>query len=230
MGRRRTTLQRSNLEIFAGLPDEIDVEFLRRDGDGESLAALTRLLSDAELNRLETFRSERRQNTFVLGRAAARLLLSERLDVEPREIELEVAEDGAVDVVGHELHLSISHTDDAALAAVSPSAVGIDIEPIRQRIADLYTYVLHPDEHQMLDGEEDVNALTLRAWVVKESVLKATRTGLRRSPKELRLTYESEASGVARFIDGQEWRFLCVERGGFVSAVAFPLIDVPDRS
>jgi len=205
------------------LPDEIDVEFLHREHDTDSLAELTRLLSDVELERLETFRSARRRDTFVLGRAAARLLLAGRLDVEPNSIDLAVADDGAVEVVGHELHLSISHTDDAALAAVSPRPVGIDIEPIRQRVADLYTYVLHADEHPMLEGAEDVNGLTLRAWVVKESVLKATRTGLRRSPKELRLAYDSEKSGIARFIEGQAWQFLCAEREGFVSSIAFPL-------
>jgi phosphopantetheinyl transferase len=108
------------------------------------------------------------------------------------------------------------------LAAVSPRAIGIDIEPIRQRVADLYTYVLHPEEHGLLEGAEDVNSLTLRAWVVKESVLKATRVGLRRSPKDVRLTYEAGGSGVARLPEGDAWQFQYVERDGFVLAIAFP--------
>jgi 4'-phosphopantetheinyl transferase len=208
-------------DAFAGLPDEIDVEFLRPEYG--AVAELTQLLSDAELERAASFGSERRRNTFTLGRAAARLLLARRLGVEPRSIGLAVAEDGAVDVLGHPLHLSISHTEEAAVAAVSPRPIGIDIEPIRQRVADLYTYVLHPEEHGLLKGVEDVNGLTLRAWVVKESVLKATRVGLRRSPKDVRLAYDVDGSGVARLPEGDAWQFLYVEREGFVSSIAFPL-------
>jgi len=213
------------IESFGELPAGIDAELVRAD----ELALLERdadgYLTTAELERRAGFRSDRRRRTFTLGRVAARSLLSRRLGRSPSQIELVVAADGAVDVGGCGLHLSISHTDEAALAVVSETPVGVDIEPLRQRVDDLFAYVLHPDEYPTLHDADDPNSVALRAWVVKESVLKGMRLGLRHSPKDIRLTFESSGSGRARLSDGVEWRFRQVERDGLVAALAYGRVD-----
>jgi phosphopantetheinyl transferase len=135
-------------------------------------------------------------------------------------VPLIVAQDGAVDVDGFDLHLSISHTDEGAIAVVSPRPVGVDLEPIDRQIADLHSYILTDEEYTRLPDGPIGDLPVLQSWVAKESVLKGMRTGLRTSPKELVLTFDG-FGGRAFHRDGAVWRFVLVESGGFVASVAY---------
>lgn len=202
------------------LPPDITFRHLRFDP--EHLEAWEALLSAAEVERLQGFAQQKRRQEFVLGRAAARILLSERLDVVPGEVLLEVAESGAVDVVGSDLHISIAHSGDHAVAAAAPRYVGVDIEAIVPRHAELHRYMLHPEEYGL------VNALPLETershilcWTLKESVLKAMRMGLRYSPRKLRLNIDMERT--AAFVDaenGQRWEVYFEQWDEYYVAVA----------
>lgn len=176
----------------AGLPGAADLPTrfaLRRVRyDAAHDAAWRRLLSDEEHARLEQFAIRARQQEFVAGRAAARLLLAERLGCLPVDVPLRVATDGGVDVEGTPWHLSISHSGLEAVAAVALGPLGVDLERVQPRPDRVWRFVMGPEERAALKklpiGAD--TAFTL-AWALKESVLKARRTGLRMAPRKLRL-------------------------------------------
>ena len=202
------------------LPVDVTIRYLHsEDGDRDSMRSL---LSVEELQRVGTFADPKRRREFVLGRAAARLLLSERLGVAPAEVVLKVAESGVVEVAGGGLYLSISHSGDWAVAAASPRRIGMDIERIAPRLSELEQYMLHPDEPSLTDllplDKEWANIL---CWTLKEATLKAMHRGLGYSPKKLRLDVDFEAGrATVRDADGRFWEAWFEERDGYYAAVS----------
>ena len=175
-------------------------------------------LSTEEIHCLQSFGSEKRRREFILGRAAARQLTGQCLDRAPAEVPLAVADDGAVDVLGQDLHLSIAHSGPHAVAALAPLPVGVDLEAVVERDRSLIRFLLHPDERDRvmhLFPYETAPTVVL-LWALKESVLKARRSGFRLSPKKLRLDLEDvdgslsspPASGrvTIRVEGGTTWR------------------------
>jgi 4'-phosphopantetheinyl transferase len=166
-------------------------------------------LSDEERARLDGYGVEKRRREFLLGRVAARQLLSDVLGAAPAEVPLAVAEDGAVEVGGEGAwRVSISHTGEEAVAAVAEQPVGVDLERIRKRPERLHRFLLAEEERSLLKrlprpttGE----AFTL-CWALKEAVLKAQRCGLRRSPKTLRIAALNAEAGTARLVARERGR------------------------
>ncbi|HEX8387267.1 MAG TPA: 4'-phosphopantetheinyl transferase superfamily protein, partial [Rubricoccaceae bacterium] len=143
---------------------------------------------------------------------------------EPAAVPLSVGPDGAPVVPGR--HVSIAHTGrgsgTVAVAAVSAGPVGVDLERVGPRRADLWRRVLSPSEHGVLDafgGPTDSTQTLL--WALKEAVLKGQRTGLRAGARSVtlgvpdgtgphrgRLRAVSEQSGaweVAYALHGEAW-------------------------
>lgn len=202
------------------LPSDITFRHLRFDP--EHLETWEALLSEAEEERLQGFTQQKRRQEFVLGRAAARMLLAERLDIVPKDVLLEVAESGAVDVVGTDLHISIAHSGDHAVAAAAPRYVGVDIEAIVTRHAELHRYILHPDEYEVVDALPlDSDRAQILCWTLKESVLKAMRVGLRYSPRKLRLHIDMARTAARIDADnGQQWEAYFEQWDDYYVAVA----------
>lgn len=203
------------------LPEGVELEFVFPVADDPECRAYDHFLSGPERIRRDGFKSARRRATFAMGRVAARRLLARRLGCLPPDVPLHVADDGAVEVVGTSVFLSISHTDEGAVAVVGPMPVGIDVEPSHRRIGDLSEYVLNPAERDAMVAESDPDGFVLRSWVAKESVLKGLRSGLRVSPGRVTLRFEGNR-GVARRDDGVDWRFALGEHRGLIVAVAYP--------
>jgi len=175
-------------------------------------------LSTEEHRCLQSFGSEKRRREFMVGRAAARQLIGHCLDLAPSEVSLAVADDGAVDVRGGDLHLSIAHSGPHAVAVAAPHPVGVDLEAVVERDRSLIRFLLHPDERErvmQLFPYDTVPTIVL-LWTLKESVLKARRSGFRLSPKKLRLDLDDvdgslsspPASGrvTIRVEGGTSWR------------------------
>ncbi|MEM8557694.1 MAG: 4'-phosphopantetheinyl transferase, partial [Bacteroidota bacterium] len=113
------------------------------------------MITEAEAARHASFGHPTRRVLFALGRTAARTLLAERLGVDPLDVPLVVADDGAPEVAGHPVEVSLSHTltpDETpiALAAVGDVPLGVDIEALKPRRPDLYRFLLHPEEYRLL--------------------------------------------------------------------------------
>lgn len=203
------------------LPDDVTLRVLRLDAeDPVPLEALT----DAERARLAAFGSARRRRAFALGRAAVRGLLGEVLGVPPRAVPLAVAADGALETASG-LYVSLAHTEvggaTLAAAAVAPRPVGVDVEALRPRRPDLHRVLLAPEDLGLLDAFDDLDRAHITLWALKEAVLKAERTGLRCSPRRVRLALAG-AGGTAH-VDGRtaRWHLRYAEHDGAVLAAAF---------
>lgn len=203
------------------LPSDITFRHLRFDPD--HLAGWRAMLSDEEEERVRGFTQEKRIREFILGRAAARLLLSERLGIHPGVVPLEVAESGAVTVAESPVSVSIAHSGDHAVAAAASRGVGVDIESIAPRHASLHRYLLHPDEHDLLDSVPlDPDRAQILVWTLKEATLKAMGTGLRFSPKKLRLHVDFAAErAVVEVEGGGRWSACFEQWDNYYVALAF---------
>lgn len=199
-----------------------DVTFRHLRFDPEHLELWEGLLSAEEAERLAGFTGPKRRQEFILGRAAARLLLSERLDIDPGDVPLEVADSGAIDVIGADLHVSIAHSGDHAVAAASSRMLGVDIESIVPRHTELHRFLLHPEEYDLLETIPlDHDRSQILCWTLKEATLKAMRTGLRFSPKKLRLEIDvSGETGIAHVTEGGHWTLFFEEWDEYYVAVA----------
>lgn len=181
-------------------------------------------LSNEERNCLQDFGSERRRRAFLTGRAVARRLLATELSLRPSDVPLRRADDGAVDVVGTDWHLSIAHSGDRALAAAAPHRVGSDVERLKPRDPDVARFLLHPDERALLDAlPYDRNRTLLLLWTLKEAPLKARRSGFRLSPKALRLTVDAEAQTATAVVgDAERWTVSFAAWDDYWTSVAVP--------
>lgn len=185
-----------------------------------------------------------RRHGFALGRTAARALLAERLGVAPEAVPLSVAADGAP-VVGAPadgaggLHVSIAHagrgTAAVAAAAVADLPVGVDVEAIVPRRADLWRRMLHADEHALLAalGGPTDRAQTL-LWSLKEAVLKGQRTGLRAGARSVRLALDGvdgevspAGTGTALSDVSGRWCVAWADLGGLWLSLAWALPSSP---
>ena len=143
-----------------------------------------------ERARMGSFASAERRRQFVLGRLAARRLIGHQLGRAPREIEIEVGNDGAPHIQPG--FLSIAHGGRGlgalGLAALADVPVGIDAETIRPRHPGLGRRITGPDESSVVGalGGPTASSLTL-LWALKESVLKGQRTGLRAGARSVQL-------------------------------------------
>ncbi len=202
------------------LPDHISflqvVDGVSVPGDADTV------LTESELARRTGFGSEARRRSFTLGRFAARTLLAEPMGRSAREVPLEVREDGSLDVPGGDFNVSISHSGIYAAAAISTHEIGLDLELVRPRSESLFRFVLHPDEQGLRESvplPQDQQLVLF--WALKEAVLKGKRTGLRRSPKSLRLEIDLE-SGEAVIQGIRTWSARFAIRDDHVVAVAWP--------
>ena len=73
------------------------------------------------------------------------------------------------------LHFCLAHAGDLAVCAVSEAPVGIDVEPMRNISPGMRRKIFSAAEQQRSDGD------MLWTWVAKESYIKLTGEGLRRS-------------------------------------------------
>lgn len=194
------------------------------------------ILTEAERARMASFGHPNRRALFALGRLAARTLLSTHLTYDPLDVPLIVAKDGAPEVDGHAIEVSLSHTlsvndTPLAVAAIASQPLGVDIEALKPRRRDLYRFLLHESEYPLLQNMaehycEPPEITIVRCWAMKEAVLKALRTGFRLSPKKLRLdlalSSDAPYSATAR-VQGSAWQLHTTEVHGCALALALPL-------
>jgi phosphopantetheinyl transferase len=168
-------------------------------------------LSADERERLSAFGSARRRDAFILGRVTAREVLSERTGMRPEDIPLVIASDGACEIAGRALTLSIAHTatesETVAAAAVAGRAIGVDVEVLRPRRPDLYRRILSPDEYPLLEeiGHDHPQVVL---WAVKEAVLKARRSGFRCPARDVRLQLDPHSDGGLATIAASDERWV----------------------
>lgn len=204
------------------LPNDIELRRMRYDAD--QAEAWRSLLSEEEQTRYEGFPVEKRKREFLLGRVALRTLLRDQLSEPPGSFRVCVTDEGALELPDHSLHVSLTHAEDRAVAAVSERRVGVDLERIAERDSEVERFLLHPDEQSLLDTlPMNRDAAFILCWTLKEATLKAMGTGMLRSPKKVRLEIDAEAqTAQASAWDGSRWQLQYEETKGFFLSVAYP--------
>lgn len=146
------------------------------------------MLDQAELERSERFKVTHAKDTFIVSRAAQRLVLGRYLGRSPAEIRIARdcqycgADHGRPYLPGAGLDFSVSHAKGWLLiAVVTAGKVGVDIEAISDRAADdLPDRVFAPaEQHQFLLVERARRpAYFMTIWTRKEAAVKLTGHGL----------------------------------------------------
>ena len=142
----------------------------------QDAAAFVHVLSDEERAIAARFVFAKHRDAYLAQHVMVRALLARYLAIAPERVSFGRGARGKPQLVGRELELNLSHTEDVALLAVAQVAVGVDIErlaaPIDQR--ELGRMVCAPDEVALAHDRRGF----LRIWCRKEACLKATGIGL----------------------------------------------------
>lgn len=148
--------------------------------------ALAALLGAAESRRAQAFRRPTDRRDYEASHAALRLVLARSVGGDPRELRFGRA---ACPLCGgphgkpvllepNPPRFSLSHTEGAALIAVSERDVGADVERIgRAEGIDSMVHPLEAEELRLAAGDAREAAAT-RLWTRKEAYLKGLGTGI----------------------------------------------------
>lgn len=178
-------------------------------------------LSSEERSKLSLYRSGGAAERYVVTRSLVRLVLGQRLGVEPRSLEVQRTDTGKP-VLTAGIHFNVSHSGDLILLGLSDErAVGVDIERRRevQRVSRLVERWLDGAERAEVTrmrstGIAESDAF-LRVWSLKEARLKALGVGIVGAARA------DMASVAVRPLDDLLERITPVEDDGYVGAVAF---------
>ena len=132
--------------------------------------------------RAQRFRFPEDRERFVLGRILLARCLAANFALSSAQLLLEIDAKGRPFLSSQpEIQFSITHTGDlVAVAAGRGCSVGIDIEQVRARHADLLRHVFDDTDRARFEqiAPEDRAQAFFQAWTGKEAYLKATGTGL----------------------------------------------------
>ncbi|WP_269518800.1 4'-phosphopantetheinyl transferase family protein [Alteromonas sp. BMJM2] len=155
-----------------------------------TISSLRELLSDEERYRVTTLRSESRRDSFIVSRAALRLMLSSLMkETNPEAISFSFNANGkpALNHVSSLLQFNLSHSHDYIVIAISRNLpIGVDIELMKARltmrkIAENY---FHRCEQKAIDyalkaeGNSAALRLFYKIWTLKEAFIKADGKGM----------------------------------------------------
>ena len=93
------------------------------------------------------------------------------------------------DYLNTKLDIAIAHTAQFVVAVVAANArVGVDVESVQRDLSEEFTAgVFTPDELELAADAADASRSLIRFWCAKEAVSKALGTGIRYSPREMRV-------------------------------------------
>lgn len=206
---------------FPGLPDDIQIK--HQVHDDWTVKNWMHILSVDEMQRRTGMRSEKRQQNFTLGRVAIRTLLSDHMQISPSEVPIVIEPTGRLSAPESGQLLSLAHSGDQAIASISMRNAGVDVEEIREKPDSLLDYILCEEEKKHVYGLSIPHEqLLFVCWTLKEAVLKANGTGLRRSPRTVQLRIDP-ISQTATAVDpeGNPWHARFVVEDPYVFAIAF---------
>lgn len=196
----------------------------------DNLSAFLAALHPVEKERYETFAHSKRKNSYLLGRVAAKHAISNflKINIKPNEVHIDSGVFSFPVVrFSHPVQVSISHCQNIAIALAYDEShpLGVDLEQIDEKKADVIKSGLNPEELQLarsLNIAESV-ALTI-IWSARESVSKILKTGITIDFKWLEInklssngrTYESQFSQL------MQYKVLSCISGAYVCSVALP--------
>ena len=166
------------------------------DSSGNDFASCAELLSSDEQARAARFKFDKDRRLFTVAHAALRSILSRYLRTPPATLEFAAGANGKPRLAGEprgELRFNLSHSGNAALAAVSLGReVGVDIEMAKKdfafdEVAERFFTAREVAALRALPAHLQRQAF-YQCWTSKEAFLKAKGTGLSGELDEVEIT------------------------------------------
>lgn len=184
-----------------------------------------------ELAQHKAFPVDKRRDEWRAGRLAAKKALQASIPgLSPTDVEIVGDDKGRPRAIvrGSEsaLWISISHRDGLAMAAVSPSAVGIDLEVPEDKPQSFLQEAFAVTELRSLLDAADPKVDTACLWAAKEAALKRAGVGLKADLRKHVVTPDGEGGATVEgpaVNGGYGVRFFMVD--GKVLAVSAPACD-----
>lgn len=146
--------------------------------DTLNIEAALPLLSEQRREQALKYKHDQGRRTCV----AAYLLLCEGLKREYGITEPPVfgySQHGKPYIIGKEhIHFNLSHCRGAAICAIAPYTIGIDIEHIRSCNESLINYTMNEKEIQLIREAQHPELAFTRLWTMKEAILKMSGEGI----------------------------------------------------
>ncbi len=230
------------LESVADLAlDQVHVWRVPLNQNPAGIAELKEVLSPDELARAERFHFEKHRNQFIESRSALRLLLSQYLNISPKELTFSFGAHGkpalANELSNGALRFNLSRRDGLALIAVARNReIGVDVELVRADLPVFEIAAVSFSESELATlrslPENLQTAGFYNCWTRKEAYIKARGEGLSFPLKQfdvsltpgeparlLSVRDDHAFSGVAEV---DRWRLQEIPVGnGYVAALAY---------
>jgi 4'-phosphopantetheinyl transferase len=160
------------------------------DAFAASADRLTRCLPAGQQARCDRIMDPVARRRSRVAHAALRHILAHVLQNDPSELAITRGERGKPRLQGGDAcDFSLSHSREIALVAVSPAAVGVDVEHDRtgHRVLATARRILHGDTTALLERLEGTprTVAFLDAWTLREAHVKAVGGGLFHTPDTL---------------------------------------------
>jgi len=212
----------------------LDLWYVDLDVSADAVRCFREWLSSDELAKAERFHSDAHRARYIVGRAALRGVLAERLDCSPAAIRFSYGANGKPMLEGGRGHIefNLAHSGgDAVIALADGAAVGVDIELLRP-IADvesLARLVFSDAERRELALAPDPVSAFLNGWTRKEAYVKALGLGLTAPLTEIIVSLSDRAKLLSTGLPDQavsSWRLLNVPHPRALVALALgPRLD-----
>ena len=138
------------------------------------------MLNRQESGKFQSFKSEQRRREYLASRALMRMALSHHYQYDPAHWQFSQAENAPPQLLNparQDLFISLSHSGDYVILAISEQPVGIDIEQAgqRTRALSIAKKVFTSEQQQALDALPEADRLQYfyRLWTQKEALVKA---------------------------------------------------------
>ncbi|NLO47455.1 MAG: 4'-phosphopantetheinyl transferase superfamily protein [Clostridiales bacterium] len=135
------------------------------------------MMDSIKRDRVDRMRFEEDKKRSVAGDYLARCLISRRFSVVPESVALTSSASGKPVVLGPKTFISISHSGDYALCALSEKPVGADIEKLKKSDERVIRRVCSDAEIRYIT-EKNTDFRFFQLWTLKEAYAKARGTGV----------------------------------------------------
>ncbi len=179
---RRPNLGTTSIRVGASYTS-LDIWYVDLDVSADILNCFRQWLSRDELAKAKRFRSDLHQARYIVGRAALRRVVADRLGCSPAAIRFSYGRNGKPTLEGGRGHIefNLAHSGgDAVIALAGCAAIGVDIELFRPipDVESLARLVFSDAERRELELAPDPVSAFLNGWTRKEAYVKALGLGL----------------------------------------------------
>lgn len=154
-------------------------------------------LTEKEIDASKRFRNEKRKIEYFSGIIASKecYLKQSSTLISYNDIEIQKDEKGKPFYYSHKdkqkipINLSISHSHDFSIAALSKNLIGIDFELIESRSPSFYKEVFTESERQVISQNNQLGTIY---WTAKEAFSKAIGEGFHVNFRDIELKYNKK--------------------------------------